>query len=242
MRTRSDPTPPARASLAFVTRFSTTCRIWVVSPSTGVRGARSSSRRLCSEIDARSRSAISSTRWERSSGLNVTPDLPEYASICSVSPAPCSAAARIRASRRVQRRIGRRRPSPAIRLLPRITASRLLKSCAMPPVSMARLSSRSASCTCSSSLRRSSSACFASVTSRAAPTTQEGRIHRVGGSRSDARRSRRPARISLTRRTSSSWARFRRGSPRTVAGADRDRPGGRAGATRRPSTRRACSR
>ena len=45
-----------------------------------------------------------------------------------------------------------------MRLLPRITTSRLLKSCATPPVSMARLSRRWASSTCRSSLRRSSSA------------------------------------------------------------------------------------
>ncbi len=88
-----------------------------------------------------------------------------------MSVSACFAAERIRSSC-----FARRDPASASLLarisFPRITASRLLKSWAMPPARIPRLSSFCASCSCVSRRRCSSSARRASVMSRIAPSTR----------------------------------------------------------------------
>ena len=156
------PASSPRASDAFITRFISTCRSCVASPSTG--GSDGSSWYwnvvpLATVI--RSNCPVSSTRLFRSTSSMMNWPRPLYASICRASSA--ARCADVCTSCRCSRIGESGGSSSSARLaFPRIPTSKLLKSWAMPPASTARLSSFCVSLS-ASSVR------FTSVRSRTMP-------------------------------------------------------------------------
>jgi len=153
------------ASEAFVIRFMMTWRSCVASPSTGGRSA--AKRYLTAarfETETSSRCDISSTTLLRFRDSMTNFPLPEYASICRVSSAArCAATSIAWTDRRAGDSFGSSMSArPAF---PRMATNRLLKSCAIPPARMPRLSSFCVCCICWSIRRRSSSARRTSVIS-----------------------------------------------------------------------------
>ncbi len=165
------PTCSPMASPALTTRFITTCRSWVASPSIGGNVA-SRSYRMCTDLatDTDRRWAISRTIALTSRVWITNRPLPEYASIWRAKSAARWDATSI--CWRFSRTGDSGASSESARLaLPRIATSRLLKSWAIPPASMPRLSSFWDSCIRRSIVRCSDSAWRIAVTSRKTTTT-----------------------------------------------------------------------
>ena len=153
-------------SEALMMRFMITWRTWVASASIGSRPAgRFRLTRAFLEIEVLSRPTVSRTRAGTSMDSTRKRPLPAYASICwtrSAARLVAVMAAWMSSWAGDLSGIDMRASS----MLPRMAASRLLKSWAMPPASRPRLSSRWDSCRRRSNRRCSSSAVLRSPMSR----------------------------------------------------------------------------